>query len=352
MSIKFDLTICTVNYKNKELVKENLNYISRKINELINVYYIIVDNSGEIQVNDFKFPKTTLLKGRAVTHDDYPSSIKKPLIGSLHHALALNQAIKNVRTRWLLIIDPDFIFVNPLKIHDFLNDMHLNKIVIAGVPWHPKWFYNYRYFPAPHCIFFDLDSLEKDNLDFRPDYSYKEPRRAPILLRILNKIPWVKNCADTMLRSNIGMGGDTGSRNYNYFIKNLSPNQIKVIQVGINSSNQIFQAIESTNLEHSHRLLKFRHVFAKILELFLPDSWCFIPKKNVISPKTFASFGLPDFNTLGWEEFLWDDRPWGIHFRSFPKRKLMLKEHDVFLEAQKAISFFTSKYHLAPPKNN
>ena len=55
----------------------------------------------------------------------------------------------------------------------------------------------------------------------------------------------------------------------------------------------------------------------RFIELFLPERLTYLPKRrHLYSPKGFKESGYPDIDRLGWEEFLWKQKPFGFHLRS------------------------------------
>ena len=69
----------------------------------------------------------------------------------------------------------------------------------------------------------------------------------------------------------------------------------------------------------------------RIPSLMLPDKYSYIPKKkNYYTRKGFKDFGLIDISKYGWDEFVWQNRPYGVHMRnSIKKEKHMLKNQEI-----------------------
>jgi hypothetical protein len=56
----------------------------------------------------------------------------------------------------------------------------------------------------------------------------------------------------------------------------------------------------------------------RLLEFFLPDRFCFIPKrKGYFSTEGFKDRGYIDVQSIDtwWEELLWKNEPFGFHLR-------------------------------------
>ena len=89
--------------------------------------------------------------------------------GSYHHAAALNSALAFIKTRFLLILDPDFYVIQPNWIESVIHNMEAQSLACFGSTWHPRWTYQYRYFPSVHFMVFDLKKIPLETLDFTPD---------------------------------------------------------------------------------------------------------------------------------------------------------------------------------------
>jgi GT2 family glycosyltransferase len=139
---------------------------------------------------------------------------KKRLYGSAsyHHGEGLNLCISNIKTRFLLVLDPDFYIVMHNWIRKVVSYMQEENIAILGVPWHPYRYRKWRYFPAVHCTFFDLSKVSKDILDFRPDYETYPPvkKRFSAIRKRLKRFDPLK----MHRRKYINCSADTGFRIY------------------------------------------------------------------------------------------------------------------------------------------
>ncbi|HEY5409564.1 MAG TPA: hypothetical protein VIJ94_02445, partial [Caulobacteraceae bacterium] len=77
-------------------------------------------------------------------------------LASYHHAAGLNLAIENVRTRYAVVIDPDLYVVRPNWLKDVIEHMSVHGLAVFGVPWNPRWYQKFRYFPCTHLMVIDL----------------------------------------------------------------------------------------------------------------------------------------------------------------------------------------------------
>ncbi len=214
--------------------------------------------------------------------------------GSYHHAAALNKAVSHIQTRFAVFLDPDFYIVRHGWINHVIAHMLNNDLSFFGVPWHPRHFNKYRYFPCVHCLFVDLSKISRESLDFTP-----EVWETTVFYRWKGRILGVMGMGR---RVEIGGGSrDTGHRIYRQYGRKSHFRHECVVSVfrpdGCDGRGQdgIFRRI-------------FWHV--------LPDSLCFVPKRSGYYTQTgFLELGYPDALRMGWEEFLWQAKPFGFHIR-------------------------------------
>jgi hypothetical protein len=59
-----------------------------------------------------------------------------------------------------------------------------------------------------------------------------------------------------------------------------------------------------------------RYAVFRWLERLLPDRLAYIPRRRrAFTERGFAAAGLPDLYAVGWEEYMWNLRPFGFHLR-------------------------------------
>jgi hypothetical protein len=134
LSLK-DITFCTVNYHNDELLRsniKNLAYINKTVNLIVTQNSIF--NSGSLPDN----VNLTLVPGIAKKNCIYDQRTCRPQhIGqfsvNIHHSLALEAAIEKVDTRYIVIFDADFFPIQP--IHTLISYITSNKIAVIGAPY-------------------------------------------------------------------------------------------------------------------------------------------------------------------------------------------------------------------------
>lgn len=215
---------------------------------------------------------------------------------SYHHGEGLNLGLSAVTTRFLLILDPDFYIILDNWVPIILNYMQKENVSILGAPWHPQKYRKWPYFPCTHCVFFDLSKITKKSLDFRPDYD-RHPSFNMFFSKMQRNLYKLFDPLKFIEKNFIGKEADTGFRIYQrynddpqitseYFIPVYLPTKLLKLQ----------------NLAHSGQI-------------------SLIPQQpNYYSTNSFFYYRLPDFQKLGCEEFLWKEKPFGFHVRSFPKR--------------------------------
>lgn len=317
------LTICTVSYQSRDYIEQNW-ALAQNLNEQP-AQWIVVDNTP-LDGADRLDPSETRFK--VLPRVEPPSITEKIYISSYHHGTALNEAVKHVNTRYLLILDPDFFIVKPDWIKTILAHIETHQLAFFGVPWHPRWYRKYRYFPCVHCMFIDLEQVNKDELNFLPD-SENNPR--PIIgkfWRRYHNIAIEQNnkaaayrfllrrlrtaiSDDRMLRTLIGAARDTGQYIYDRFGNDPRFKAETVQPVYQPRIDAIFPQDKITPLRIS-----------QWAEMFYADRHCYIPKKpGYFTTRTFSEAACPDVRAYDWEEFMWQGVPFGFHIRGFIKRE-------------------------------
>ncbi len=301
------LTVCSVYFSSDHLgfLKLNIDLL-KKLNKSIEIRWFIVNNSGQEN-----YSKTS--KGlRIIKGESYPDNIPSYFRGSYHHGAALNKAIKNVRTRYALILDPDFYIITTGLLKSVIEYMRLQKLSFLGTPWHPKWYTKYRYFPAVHCLFIDLKSVDKNKINFLPGYNNKEitvkthgfgkilfkgnlKPKSP-LITLLQAITFID-------RKIILQSKDTGYRIYKKFLGSR-----------FECITPVFKKSDFLNPKYAVSSLNI------FFETMLPENLCFLPKDSLsYTENGFKNYGLPDVAILGFEEFIWHNKPFGFHLRGMTR---------------------------------
>ena len=114
--------------------------------------------------------------------------------GSLHHAMALEKALQEIRTRFVLFMDPDFFVIRANWVEIVLSHVAEQGLGIFGSVWHPRWFYQYRNFPSVHFMLVDLHQIPLTQVDLKPLIS--DDRWWQIINR--DRTPWPRILRDTL----------------------------------------------------------------------------------------------------------------------------------------------------------
>lgn len=296
MTNRIDLTICTVSFNSAACLNPNYR-LTEILNPSASVLWIVAENSPAASNHDL-YPETEyfrLVDGAAFPDNLYAAA-------SYHHAAAMNKTLREVESRFLLVLDPDFYIVRPNWVTEVTAYMADRGLSFLGAPWHPSRFTKWRYFPCVHCMFVDLERVQRETLDFLPDSptppAYKlgktdspQSRYGRALLRIMDPLKIRK-------RRHIGTSRDTSWRVYaRYHADPL--HQSECIQ-------PVYAAPTNT--------------FQSYVDYVLPDRYALVPgRKGYFVREGFRAHGLTDFQAMGCEEFFWKNDPFGFHIRSHPK---------------------------------
>tara|TARA_Y100000310_G_C20642092_1_gene794556 strand:- start:646 stop:1587 length:942 start_codon:yes stop_codon:yes gene_type:complete len=283
-----DITVCSVSFNSSQFFELNSELIL-KLNDHTLYDWIIVENTpfgNEDQLN-YSDSRFQIVEGVRKNINEHWAP------DSLHHSQGLNIALKHVNTRYLVVMDPDFFIVLNDWMKIIPSFMEMNNISIFGAPWNPQWIFKYRYFPSPHFSFYDLNNIPLKSLDFLPGDSRFTPKKNYYLSRFSknNERLWI-NCQP-----------DTGWRIYKKFI---------------DSNKVLYFCIKPCFNPTKYRLYNKLKLKDRILDLLFPDSWSYIPKKEkYFSKNFFKDYDYPDTTTFGCEEFIWNNKPFGFHFRGY-----------------------------------
>ena len=325
------LTICSVSFNSKTCL--NLNWsLTTHLNSEKGIKWLVAENSDvtskeRISSEDKKF---TVIEGFPAekVFSDHPE-----IRVSYHHALALNELLKRVETRYVLFLDPDFFILRRNWVRDVIKHMGAHNISFFGACYSPgrhiptRW---YRYFPCVWCLFMDLKYVSKIDLDFTPEIFEAENLRRQgwkdLLISVKNQTKssgltlveaW--NMLKKVLPIKLGrLRGpvhrylglqipedyyrDTGYRIYSAFSK--SQNHLR----------------ECLTLRWSNPLLRESSFGGKIrktyFKYFVPENFCPYPKRTEnYTSLSFNQFDLPDLFSMGWDEYFWQEKPFAFHVR-------------------------------------
>jgi len=290
-----NLTICSVSYNSSTEILNNF-ALTQRMNDQQPPCWIVADNSPADSSERLMSPPDGMMVIPGIDARNTPH---------YQHTLALAETIKLARTRFILVLDPDFFIVRKNWSMDMIEHLRGHQLDFMGVPWHPQRTDKYRYFPAVHCAMFDTQRFDQGAIDFLPDFPNGE-----------NDPLWPNGyreednyyCVNPLTRflTNLGLFSarkkyylDTGSRLYKRF---ASDNTVKFELIP-----PVFDPTRhATTLTWQTRLL----------ERLLPDELCYVPKhyannKSLSFLHQLLEGDIPE----NWEEFIWRELPFGFHMR-------------------------------------
>lgn len=315
-----DITICTVSFHSKYHLEINRELFREMNTDIPSCDWIVIENTplGEAGRLDSGSGVFKVFPGIDI------KEIEGKYLPNYHHGAAMNIALKHVKTRFVLILDPDFFIIKKNWVSEVISFMLAEDLGLFGAPWHPRWYGKYRYFPCAHCLFIDLDKMKIPDLDFIPrDCRVLSGQKSPggrvpsfvkaVLRPALSFFYWL-----IFNRFNIGKECDTG---YNLWKKSRDRN--------IKSSclTPVFRPLRDF-LGPSYLVSSL----ALAVEKLLPERLCYVPKKSGSYSRTgFKERGYPDVSSMEWEEFLWRNDVFGFHLRGYPKKDRDIEKERIFL---------------------
>lgn len=298
--------------ESKKLLEINFDLV-QKLNPKADFEWIVADNTFDQRGHE-NFSKIQgvreirIILGIPKAPDNIPDWVKP----SFHHNIAMNISIPHIKTRFALFLDSDFYILQKDWINKAIEHMQKNNLTFLGTPWHPKTYKVFRYFPCHQCLFVDFSKLEEAgykprDLDFTPLEYGSVPQKSP--LKKFGKLSRIINIFNFKERKLIGQEKHTAHRIFEKFSQNP---KIKF---------EVIPAVFKPRRE-SYPAINLIYGLNKFFEFFLPDRLCYIPKdKSYYFTKRFKSYGYCDVWGKGWEEYVWLDRPFGIHIRPIKQIK-------------------------------
>ena len=291
------LTICSVYHspETKEFLELNWELVSR-LNSAKDWIWTVMDNTpsdSRITVDEKKF---IVYKGLDI--EFLRDVFSWPEVVSFHHSMAIN---------YLFIVYPEWI-------NSILEHMIKNDLGIFGATYHPQYYKKYRYFPACNCTFIDSTKIDLATVDFTQQFlvhrflkmaGAKDRKELNDSLspassweRLFRKI--VKFLGAATKRTKIGYLKDTGYLLYKRF---YGRTEVKY---------ETLQAVFRPDMKSR----------SSLIDAFFPDRWSYIPKKkDYYATIGFREKGLFDFSNNGFEEHMWQGKPFAVHVRRVWKRK-------------------------------
>ena len=306
-----ELTICTVGFRCNDFIEHNIDLTLRlnRKSPPARSRWLIVDNTPANE-------RTPPIRRAEVEIDWVPglgsNQFKGPAAASLHHASALNLILPLVKTRFVILMDPDFFVLRPEWIGAVLGHMKEKRLAVLGSPYHPKWFTKRRGFPTTYFLLLDREALNVTQLDFLPPLeSYIDSlsinsfrRRVKSSLKPL-LLPLSSMLWGMSQRKYIGKDLDTGFRLESLLMKRQF--QVELLQPVFNPEAE----------------LPLPSFWWKWLDPLYPRERRFVPSVDGYFRRDgFRESGYFDFRSLGFEEYFWRGQAFGVHFRGYPKRNL------------------------------
>ena len=373
-----DITIVSVlGPEDKFYIQRNLKLIE-KLNKRSPRIIHLIDNFFSYE------KKLELINKDIFIHEgvEQNETIHKNFRGSYQHAESLNSFFRQnkIKTKYLLIIDPDFYIIYNDWISKVTKYMDKKRIDFFGSPWHPKWYKKYRNFPCVHCLFINLENINQDSLDFTPNLINKnslkklesESKNKKLKLsselsskkwyliilsmylystkRLIKEyqsydlnVPKILSIIESIFVKLIKFFSKKNKKNYiNSLSKRL--NTLILNRRLINSSKDTGYLIEKkfsskkykkgilkpvVNFSDSFQMHHLRNKFGRNLERIIPDKISYVPPINYYAKfkNNFEEFGLPPlYKENNWEEFLWREKPFGFHIRRFNKKNRVVEK--------------------------
>ena len=223
---------------------------------------------------------------------------------SYYHAEGIKIGIKEIKTRYVLILDPDAFVIYKNWCQELIKHMQEKDLAMFGAPYHPiKDFESFRNFPTVYFLLIDLKKIKKKIINFSPPDKKQ-------LNNQLNKIILPNyGFFNNLLRIYAFAIGKIFNDKERYRIGSIGDTSFELY-------NRLFK--KKMNLELLKPVIKKKDFgfLKRILDIFFPDSLSYVPKKkNYFSKKGFSEFNLPDFHILECQEYMWNYRPFLVHLR-------------------------------------
>lgn len=231
--------------------------------------------------------------------------------GSYHHAAALNMAIRMVKTRFALVIDPDLFAVYPNWIAECLDHMQRRDLAFFGVPWHSRWYRKWRDFPCVHFLLMDLAKVPVEEVDFTP--AIVEDRRMDDSPR------------STWMKKHLGVI-------YSHLLIETRRDTGWMLRERFKGA-KVDLALPVVNLASELTKPKYlQSARGRWLERRLPPRWRFLPAPGTcVFTEDAPGFANAAFRELEPEKFVWRGAPFAFHMRRNVRDKVFGR-HDQGLE--------------------
>lgn len=280
------LTICSVAYRAKACLEINARLLRQLNPGAPAPEWLLFDNNVD---------RAEMLDGA-----DRRFTIVRPeqrdIDMGYEHALGISTLLARVRTRFLLVLDPDCFVVVPDWLKRIPEHMIANDLGFFGTPINPRRHNSYRYFPYMVCMFVDLARVSPRDLCFLPGVWNRSANLAYRLRKSIATLPKIGFICRSLLTEQWRTNG--------WQIK-------KRFGDGRSARFECVQPVWDVDTELAQDPIK------RLIHALTPASVSPIPKRRgYCSPHGFRTMQAPDVDALGWEEFVWHDRPFAFHIGS------------------------------------
>ena len=285
------LTMCSVAFRAKACLGVNHRLLRALNPGMPQPEWLVYDNNVELR--------------EAISLDDPRFTVVRPTSRDFdmgyEHALGIGALLSRVRTRFLLVLDPDCFIVMPDWIRRVTEYMDEQGLGFFGTPINPRRHNSYRYFPYMVCMFIDRARVPLSDLCFLPgvwnlwtNVTYRARKalagvpKAGLLFRWLLTEQWRTN--GWQIKARYGRGRDVRF--------------------------ECAQPVWDVNASVPERSLK------RLVHALTPGFASPVPKRpGYCSAHGFGSMGAPDLASLGWEEFVWRGEPFAFHIGATHSRE-------------------------------
>jgi hypothetical protein len=311
--MSLDLTLVTVSFKSRPFLELNEGWL-RRLNPGEGVEWIVAENSpaGAGDRLEPGQPGFRVVEGARYEERPYGAV-------SYHHAAGLARALEHVRTRFALVLDPDFFVVRPGWLQALLAHVAERRLCFFGAPWNPRHSIKVRYFPCAHFLLVDGQRVPLRSLDFSPAFdgtrSFERPaaQGTPAESHASLELALARGTAESGARFKR--------------LRRLDPLRLRARREVESANDTGFRIQRRYRDDPAYPSECLVPVFrpkphaSRWLEPWLPERWSLLPKRpGYFSTAGFAERGWPDARGLDCEEFLWGGEPFAFHARCYPRR--------------------------------
>jgi hypothetical protein len=284
------LTICSVAYRAKQCLDLNDMLLRRLNTGVTPPQWLLFDNNVELSENlALDDPRFTVVRPRS-----------RDIDMGYEHALGISELLSRVRTRFVLIQDPDCFIVLPDWIRRVTQHMDEHQLGFFGTPLNPRRHNSYRYFPYMICMFVDLSRVSPRDLCFVPDVWRLPTSVTYAMRRALTRLPKIGYAFRWLVTEQYKTNG--------WRIKEKFGRGDLVRFECVPAVWDVNDTIPPGSLK-------------RMIHDLTPAAWAPVPKQpGYCSPTGFAQMNAPDVAALGWEEFVWQGRPFAFHVGSIHQK--------------------------------